>query len=218
MSCNCNSSTYSGSCCPEVPYPSISPESVPSLMDNLVYALYGTIEKSTSSGRVVWNIPCDPSTSPAEIAGIPRLTDEGLLCYFIRVLNDYAGETISATSTSATIASNTTTNGASIVLTPGNWVVGGSATFDFSGTTVTANSTIGSGVSLTSGTLVANQQQILMLPTITTATASPAFAISTPNATFNVTSNTTVYLVAKSPVTSAGTMTFSSSIKAVRVI
>jgi hypothetical protein len=88
MSCNCNSSTYSSSCCPEVPYPSISSESVPSLIDNLVYALYGTIEKSVSSGRVIWNIPCDPSATPAEVTGIPRQAGEGLLCYIIRVLNE----------------------------------------------------------------------------------------------------------------------------------
>ena len=51
MSCGCSNSTSTA--CPEVPYPTISPESVPSLIDNLVYALYGTIEKSVSSGRVI---------------------------------------------------------------------------------------------------------------------------------------------------------------------
>lgn len=85
---SCNSSTYSSSCCPEVPYPSISSESVPSLIDNLVYALYGTINKSISSGRVIWDIPCDPTTSPAEIPSIPRQAGEGLLCYIIRVFEN----------------------------------------------------------------------------------------------------------------------------------
>lgn len=87
MSCNCNSSTYSSTCCPEVPYPSISSESVPSLIDNLVYALYGVINKSIVNGRVVWDIPCDPNNT-IEIFNQPRLTDEGLMCYFIRLAND----------------------------------------------------------------------------------------------------------------------------------
>ena len=87
MSCNCNSSTYSSTCCPEVPYPSISSESVPSLIDNLVYALYGTINKTIVNGRVVWDVPCDPNNT-TEIFDQPRLTDEGLMCYFIRLAND----------------------------------------------------------------------------------------------------------------------------------
>lgn len=87
MSCNCNSSTYSSTCCPEVPYPSISSESVPSLIDNLVFALYGTINKTIVNGRVVWDVPCDPNNT-TEIFDQPRLTDEGLMCYFIRLAND----------------------------------------------------------------------------------------------------------------------------------
>lgn len=87
MSCGCNNSTYSNTCCPEVPYPQISSESVPSLIDNLVFALYGTINKSIVNGRVVWDVPCDPNNT-TEIFDQPRLTDEGLMCYFIRLAND----------------------------------------------------------------------------------------------------------------------------------
>lgn len=87
MSCGCNNSTYSSTCCPEIPYPSISSESVPSLIDNLVYALYGTINKTIVNGRVVWDVPCDPNNT-TEIFDQPRLTDEGLMCYFIRLAND----------------------------------------------------------------------------------------------------------------------------------
>ena len=86
MSCGCPNSTSTA--CPDVPYPSVSTESVPSLIDNLVYALYGTINKSVTNGRVVWDIPCDPTTAPAEVTGIPREEGEGLLCYIIRVLNE----------------------------------------------------------------------------------------------------------------------------------
>ena len=88
MSCGCNNSTYSSTCCPEVPYPSISAESVPSLISNLVYALYGTINKTIVNGRVVWDIPCDPNNT-AEADSIPREEGEGLLCYLIRLFDEY---------------------------------------------------------------------------------------------------------------------------------
>ena len=110
MSCGCSNSTSTA--CPEVPYPTISPESVPSLIGNLVYALYGTIEKSVSSGRVIWNIPCDPNNT-TEIFDQPRLADEGLMCYFIRLANDgtFMGATgpVGATGASGFIGSNGST-------------------------------------------------------------------------------------------------------------
>ena len=88
MSCGCSNNISTA--CPDVPYPSVSPESVPSLIGNLVYALYGTIEKSVSNGRVVWNIPCDPTADPATIDGFPREEGEGLLCYIIRYFDTLA--------------------------------------------------------------------------------------------------------------------------------
>jgi len=78
---------YNSYCNADTPYPSISHESVPSLIDNLVNALYGAITKDVSSGKVVWNIPCDPANIPATINNIPRNAGEGLLCYIIRALN-----------------------------------------------------------------------------------------------------------------------------------
>jgi len=87
MSCGCNNSIYSSTCCPEVPYPTISSESVPSLIDNLVYALYGTINKTIVNGRVIWDVPCDPNNT-TEIFDQPRLDGEGLMCYFIRLANN----------------------------------------------------------------------------------------------------------------------------------
>jgi len=81
MSCGCNNTSTA---CPEVPYPQISSESVPSLISNLVYALYGQINKSVVNGRVVWDIPCDPNNT-AEVDNIPREEGEGLLCYLLRL-------------------------------------------------------------------------------------------------------------------------------------
>ena len=89
MSCDCNgpfgqNSAYSSACVPEVPYPSVSAESVPSLISNLTQALYGTIQKSVVGGKVVWTT-CDPNQS-ATVFGIVRNPGEGLMCYFLRAL------------------------------------------------------------------------------------------------------------------------------------
>jgi hypothetical protein len=88
MSC-CND-TNSNVCRQDIPYPQISSESVPSLISNLILALYGEITKSVVNGRVIWNIPCDPTDNPVTIDGFPRLPGEGLLCYIIRYFDDLA--------------------------------------------------------------------------------------------------------------------------------
>jgi len=82
-----STSAYVGACRKDIPYPSVSHESVPSLIDNLVTALYGTITKQVVNRRVQWTIPCDPASAPATVFGIPRNDGEGLLCYFIRAFN-----------------------------------------------------------------------------------------------------------------------------------
>ena len=91
MSCDNYDNAYYGACRPDVPYPSTSAESVPSLIDNLTAALYGTnLTKSVSNGRVVWTLPCNLATG--YIPGFPPITDsngnitEGLLCYILRYL------------------------------------------------------------------------------------------------------------------------------------
>lgn len=92
MSCNDNNNVYTNSCCPDTPYPNVQHESVPSLIDNLVNALYGGITKTVSGGRVVWDIPCDPAQSPAEVPTIPREEGEGLLCYLMRIFQNTVGQ------------------------------------------------------------------------------------------------------------------------------
>jgi hypothetical protein len=81
-----STSAYVGACRKDIPYPSVSHESVPSLIDNLVSALYGSITKTVVNRRVQWSIPCDPNNT-ATINNIPRNAGEGLLCYIIRALN-----------------------------------------------------------------------------------------------------------------------------------
>jgi hypothetical protein len=74
-------------CRKDIPYPSVSNESVPSLINNLVTALYGSnVTKSVVNRQVIWNIPCDPNNT-AQISSLPRNQGEGLLCYLIRAFN-----------------------------------------------------------------------------------------------------------------------------------
>jgi hypothetical protein len=77
-------------CRADIPYPIVSHESVPSLIDNLTKALYGQITKSISNGRIVWSIPCDPNGT-ASFFGVPRNTGEGLMCYIIRAASAFVG-------------------------------------------------------------------------------------------------------------------------------
>jgi len=93
---SCSNDSNSNVCRQDIPYPQISSESVPSLISNLVLALYGEITKSVVDGRVVWNIPCDPTDNPVTIDGFPRLPGEGLLCYIIRYFDDLAPVLIDA--------------------------------------------------------------------------------------------------------------------------
>jgi hypothetical protein len=86
---NGSSSSYVGACRKDIPYPSVSNESVPSLIDNLVTALYGEITKTVVNRRVQWNIPCDPNNTAIVSPAFPRLAGEGLLCYIIRVFQNF---------------------------------------------------------------------------------------------------------------------------------
>jgi len=102
MSCGCNSSSvydssaYGAVCRPEVPYPQVSAESVPSLISNLTTALYGLINKSVVNGRVVWTTPCDGQfpNFTGTVFGISRNAGEGLLCYFLRAFSQTTTTTI----------------------------------------------------------------------------------------------------------------------------
>jgi hypothetical protein len=93
MSCGCDNSgeTYNSLCNADTPYPIVSPESVPSLIGNLVKSLYGTIQKDVSNGSVQWVIPCDPN-SAFSVPGFPR-NQAGLLCYLLQVAAGIVPET-----------------------------------------------------------------------------------------------------------------------------
>jgi hypothetical protein len=113
MSCGCDSSydNYGGVCRQDLPYPSVSHESVPSLIDNLVAALYGGfynpitgenaggIVKSVVNGRVVWAPPCNPSNVAYQFPGVPPNPGEGVLCYILRVFSGYQSNQVTVANT-----------------------------------------------------------------------------------------------------------------------
>jgi hypothetical protein len=164
MCCYNDTNPYPNACRQDIPYPSISAESVPSLINNLTTALYGAINKSVVSGRVVWDIPCDPSQS-AQINGIPRSSGEGLLCYILRVLALNAPAYPNAlvyTDGSQTLTNKTLTS--PIISTPA--VSGGT----FSTPTITTP--VINGAITGTGTLPATQVSAGALPTSVTIVPS----------------------------------------------
>lgn len=86
--CNCgNTSTVSGCCpqCAECAAPSAANESLESSLDNFIKSFYGTVGKTLVNGQVEWTLPCNLDTG---LVGNPRVADEGLACYFLRLFND----------------------------------------------------------------------------------------------------------------------------------
>lgn len=74
MSCSCSSN----SCDP-------ANEPLPSTVDNFVTQFFGEVTKTCVDGQIVWELPCNLDEG---IPGYPRLPNEGLACYFSRVLED----------------------------------------------------------------------------------------------------------------------------------
>jgi hypothetical protein len=56
------------------------------LINNLVNALYGQIQKTVTNGQVAWTLPCDPTNPNTQITNLPPIAGEGMLCYIIRGL------------------------------------------------------------------------------------------------------------------------------------
>ena len=60
-------------------------ESFPSLIANFINQFFGTLTKTVdSNGNVIWQLPC---SLDAGIPGYPRVSGEGLACYFARILS-----------------------------------------------------------------------------------------------------------------------------------
>lgn len=58
-------------------------EPLSSALFNLQTAVLGTVTKSCVNNQVVWVLPCDLD---AGVAGYPRLANEGVVCYLLRIV------------------------------------------------------------------------------------------------------------------------------------
>lgn len=148
----------------------MSHESVPSQIDNLVTSLYGAITKDASSGKIVWNIPCDPNQT-AQITGLPRISGEGLLCYMIRGLS-YVIQNLGITAAVTLNGVQTLTNKTLVAPTiTGNGAISGIFTGNLTGTASSATNVAGgsagsilyqSAAGLTAFTSVGTAGQVLL--------------------------------------------------------
>lgn len=75
-------------------------EPLSSALNNFITAFFGSLTKTCVNNQVVWVLPCDLDSG---ITGFPRVSGEGLACYFLRVF-----ETIQASSNILVDDSDTT--------------------------------------------------------------------------------------------------------------
>lgn len=64
-------------------------ESVVSTLNNFIGSFFGSVTKTCVNGQVVWLLPCDLDGTP--VAGFPRVPNEGLACYFARIMGNLVG-------------------------------------------------------------------------------------------------------------------------------
>jgi len=92
MSCNCNGSGCAGCCgtstlspCTVCAPNTAANETLSSVLDNFIASFFGELTKTEVNGVVIWVLPCDLNVG---LQNNPRLTDEGLACYFLRLFED----------------------------------------------------------------------------------------------------------------------------------
>lgn len=83
MSCgsstNCNACGCNPCTCTEV---DAANETTASTLNNFIEAFFGSVTKTVVDGEIQWVLPCDLD---AGITGFPRLPDEGIACYLMRI-------------------------------------------------------------------------------------------------------------------------------------
>lgn len=79
--CRCNQPSN----CRCAPLDCQNNEPVQSMVQNFITSILGAVEKVEVDGRCVWVLPCDLD---GEIPGYAREANEGVLCYFRRILAD----------------------------------------------------------------------------------------------------------------------------------
>ena len=128
----------------------------------------------------------------------------------------YVGEKISASPASPTsaAASNSWANLCSITLTPGVWLINGTAVFTAIGATYTR---VGSGISLTSGNIDISTNSAIAIIDSSQSTANTY--VNCGQRYLSVSANTTVYLVGLAVYSVIGTSTWNavSNLQAVRI-
>lgn len=60
-------------------------ETLASALTNFTNEFFGTVTKTLVNGSVVWSLPCNLSDG---LEGNPRVTGEGLACYFLRLIQE----------------------------------------------------------------------------------------------------------------------------------
>jgi len=60
-------------------------ESLPSALDNFIRSFFGTVVKTEVDGEVAWTLPCNLDVG---LTNNPRVADEGLACYFLRLFRE----------------------------------------------------------------------------------------------------------------------------------
>lgn len=76
MSCGCCTTPCTCNAC------DATNESTASTLNNFITAFFGSVTKTCVNGEVQWVLPCDLD---AGISGFPRLADEGIACYLMRI-------------------------------------------------------------------------------------------------------------------------------------
>ncbi len=71
--------------CNDCPPNTATCETLPSALDNFIRAFFGSVVKSEVNGRVTWTLPCNLDVG---LPNNPRIDNEGLACYFLRLFNE----------------------------------------------------------------------------------------------------------------------------------
>jgi hypothetical protein len=130
----------------------------------------------------------------------------------------FIGETFSASTSATSIADDDIETGATLNLSAGVWEVFGQAIFNFSGVTTTSVQPIVASISPSTGAINYGNCNQVLIPVISTGLSlSPAYSLVPLLYRLQTVVNFPVYITVKSPTRNVGTMTFETSITAIRV-
>lgn len=86
MSCSsCGCGSCGGNPCNQEITNTVECESLPSQIQNFTDQFFGTVVKTEVDGQITWTLPCNLDNG---LTNNPRLEDEGLACYFLRLFGE----------------------------------------------------------------------------------------------------------------------------------